>query len=138
MKESSIQKKIMLALSNVGARLFRNNVGKCWIGRSKVITEKTTMTLNPGDVVITSARRFNAGLHKGSSDLIGWTPIEVTQAMVGGKVAVFTAPEIKSNKGRLSEDQKKFLKKLNDDGGIGFVARSEEEALQKLEDLMPS
>lgn len=36
----------------------------------------------------------------------------------------FMAIEIKSEKGRLSDHQIKFLKSVNEEGGLGFVARS--------------
>lgn len=59
------------------------------------------------------------GLTKGSSDIIGFTQHE--------GIAVFTAIEVKSEKGKLSKDQKIFLKIVKDFGGIAEVIRSKED-----------
>lgn len=61
------------------------------------------------------------GLCKGSSDLIGWTST--------GK---FLAIEVKFGKNILSTDQIKFLDAVNKSGGIGFVASSTTDVLDKL------
>jgi len=44
----------------------------------------------------------------------------------------FIAIEIKSEKGKLSPAQENFLKLVNDNGGIGFVARSAMDVIQQL------
>jgi len=48
--------------------------------------------------------------------------------IAGAKVAVFTAIEVKSEKGLASEPQLNFLTELRNDGGIAEIARSVEEA----------
>ncbi len=65
----------------------------------------------------------------GGSDLIGWTPVKITPDMVGKKIAVFTAIEVKTPTGRATDDQINFLHRLAQDGGIGGIARSPEEAV---------
>ena len=50
--------------------------------------------------------------------------------MVGQKVAIFTAIEVKKPKGRVSPEQKQFIEKLTNDGGLAGVARSEQEAVE--------
>ena len=52
MKESDIQRKIMIEVSKLGHRVFRNNTG--------------LFTLDDG-------RKVRTGLCVGSSDLVGWT-----------------------------------------------------------------
>lgn len=101
--ETALQNAIRLAISPTGARLFRNSVG--------------TAVTRTGATI-----RF--GLCVGSSDLIGWTPRD--------GVAVFTAIEVKTATGRLSEEQEKFLAAVEKAGGIAGVARSQEEAIALL------
>ncbi len=68
----------------------------------------------------------NAGLGKGSSDLIGWTPTTITQEMVGKKVAVFTAIEVKVPGARTEPsrifDQTLFIEAVKRDGGFAGFA----------------
>jgi hypothetical protein len=50
--------------------------------------------------------------------------------MVGQTVAVFTALETKTTKGKASEKQDAFIKAVNDNGGRAGVVRSIEDALR--------
>lgn len=109
MQESNVMKSIMLCASKVGARLFRNNVG--------VLQDKF------GNYV-----RY--GLAQGSSDLIGWTQIEITPEMVGKKVAVFTAIETKKSNFKIKntpEHQINFIEVVKKSGGIAGVACSDDD-----------
>lgn len=126
MKERSITDDILLAASNAGARLFRQNVGLGWIGKM-IRKTKTTLTLE-------HPRPLHAGLCKGSSDIIGWTPVEITPEMVGATVAVFTAVEVKTPGVQLSTEQDKFIKIVRSHGGFALMARGVdhyEDQLQK-------
>ena len=105
--ESTILSRVMLRLSDLGARVFRNNVG-------------VAKTEN-GSVV-----RY--GLCNGSSDLIGWKTITVTPDMVGREIAVFVAVEVKAAKGRASDEQKNFINRVKESGGIAGIVKSEAEA----------
>lgn len=80
--------------------------------------------------MIENPRPLQAGLCEGSSDLIGWTTVEVTPAMVGKKIAIFTALEIKTESGRASKEQINFITRVREAGGIAGIARSEQEATQ--------
>lgn len=64
------------------------------------------------------------GLGTGSSDLIGWT-----------NKGRFLAIEVKTDKGRVTEEQENFLDQVNLSGGIGFVARSVQDVVDKLSNL---
>lgn len=120
--ETEAQKKIRLALSAATpAVLFRNNTGMGWIGR-QVHKTGTSITLE-------DCRPLHAGLTKGSSDLIGWTKVEITPDMVGKTVAVFTAVECKASRGKASEEQVNFLNVVNKSGGIAGIAKNEQEAI---------
>lgn len=120
MTEKNIQSLIHIAVSKEGSTIFRNNTGMAWQG--EVIRKKDY-------IVIKNPRPIHAGLCPGSSDLIGWTPLTITADMVGKTVAVFTSIEVKSQRGRTSEEQKNFIAKVRESGGIAGIARSEKEAL---------
>lgn len=111
MKETSILKLVQMAMSTIGARALRNNVG--------VLQDRST------------GRHVKFGLCVGSSDLIGWVPVRVTEKMVGSTVAVFLAIETKVP-GKNPEPfsaQEHFIKAVNGAGGIAIVAHSQEEAV---------
>ena len=127
MKENPIQKRILLACSRGASRLFRMNVGMGWIGQSKRFGRVANIYAQPGDVLIRNARPFHAGI-EGMSDLIGWRTIEITPDMVGKKVAVYAAIEVKQKTGRIRPEQKAFIDNVKKHGGIAGVARSVEEA----------
>ena len=109
MTEAAIMRQIQLHATKLGMRLFRNNVG-------------VAMT--------SSGSMVKFGLCAGSSDLIGMIPVEITQEMVGQKIAVFCAVEVKTKKGKLTKQQVLFLEMVNSMGGIGVVVKSPED-LQK-------
>lgn len=136
MKEQNILKTIMLAVTQyTKSRIFRNNTGTGWVGESKRISKRTSVFLNPGDVVIRNARPLRAGLCVGSSDLIGWSKREITPEMVGKEIAIFTAIEVKTESGRIRKEQLNFIEKIKKDGGIAGIARSEGEAVDLINKL---
>ncbi len=101
--ETEIMKQIQ-TLSKGRVRLFRNNVG------------------------FDAHNKVRYGLMPGSSDLIGWTEIEITPHHVGRKVAIFTAIEVKSQFGRIRPDQQNFVDFVDKSGGIAGICRSIQEA----------
>lgn len=108
MKETAIQQAVRLALSQAGAVMFRNNQGAYQDDQGRWIKYGVC---NPG-----------------GSDLIGWTPIQVTQDMVGKTVAVFTAVEVKTPKGKVTDAQQNFIDQVNKAGGRAGVVRSPDDA----------
>jgi hypothetical protein len=126
-KEINIQRNIMLAVSKAGARIFRNNVGTAWAGKSYAAKD--------GKRVIENAQLIRFGLCTGSSDLIGWKSLTITPEMVGTKVAIFCAVEVKTFKGRARDEQKNFIDKLTNDGGFAGVARTEDEAVEIIRNI---
>lgn len=111
MKEQSHYAKIQADHTKNG-RLFRNNTGTAFQGQK--------VTVN-GRLMISEPRQIEFGLCVGSSDLIGWTEIVVTPEMVGQKIAVFTAVEVKKNGKKPTEKQINFINHVNGAGGIGRV-----------------
>lgn len=127
MTEHAIQNEIRNALAGK-ALIFRANVGQAWAG-SKV------ERLRGNKVLIHDARPFTTGLPPGFSDLFGLTPVVITPDMVGQTVAVFTALEVKTAKGKASEKQQNFIKAVNDNGGRAGVVRSADDAVRVVDGL---
>ena len=99
-KETNIVGDCMIALSNEGARVFRNNTG--------VLKDKT-------------GRPVKFGLCKGGSDIIGICP--------DGK---FLAVECKTEKGRASPAQVRFIEMVQSMGGRAGIARCAQDAIDIL------
>jgi hypothetical protein len=123
----AILRQIMAACGKGATRLFRQNVGKGWVGKSIPIRGRCTIQAEPGDVLVKAARPLIAGLCNGSSDLIGWHTVEITPDMVGQRIAVFVALEVK-DKGRLTPEQATFLRVVSEAGGIAAEVRSVDDA----------
>ena len=127
-QETNLVRKIMLKLGkNPNIRIFRNNVGSGYIGASKMFSQAQTVNVKAGDVLIQNARYFEAGLCVGSSDLIGLKAMTITPEMVGTEIAVFVAIEVKLPKGKVQENQLRFLDMVQKLGGKGFICRDENE-----------
>lgn len=96
-------------------RLFRNSVG--------------AYRNNQGQFV-----RY--GLGPGTSDLIGWRTTVVSPDMVGKRVAIFVAIEVKDPAGKTNQErlknQKQFVKIVREHGGIAGFALSVDSALDLL------
>lgn len=130
-KETNLQKQIRVGIQEqIGSniRTYRNNTGEAWQGKSS----RTSL----GHVVIENPQRVKYGLKKGSSDLIGIYQIEITPEMVGKKIGIFTAIEIKTEKGVVSKEQKDFINTINKLGGIAGTARSVEDAVGLINDYL--
>jgi hypothetical protein len=81
-------------------------------------------------MILRGARPFSTGLPKGFSDLFGWVSVEVTEKMVGQRLAVFCAIEVKSKTGRVSPEQTRFVEAVQKAGGRAVIARGAEDLLQ--------
>ena len=104
--EAYVQNKIRLAVGSGDVRLFRNNTGA---------------------LLDMQGRLVKFGLCKGSSDLIGFRSITITPDMVGQKIAVFSAIEVK-DKGKATVDQRNFINIINNAGGYAGVAKNVNDA----------
>lgn len=109
LSETSIQQEIRLACSRGPVRLWRNNSGSLPDPRT-------------GRYV-----QFGVG-SPGGSDLIGYRKVTITPEMVGTELPVFAAVEVKTAKGKATEQQKAFIEHIRNAGGIAGVARSVDEA----------
>jgi hypothetical protein len=91
--------------------LWRNNVGALRDERGRLVTY---------------------GLCKGSSDLIGLRQVVIGPEHLGQTLAVFSALEVKTTRGRIREEQEKFLQLVQQLGGRAGVVRCMDDALQIL------
>lgn len=114
--ETALLKRLLVSVSALGARIFRNQVGQY-----RLALKDCTRCMRHGRII-------RSGLCVGSSDLVGWAPVTITPEMVGQRVAVFVAIECKSAAGRLGTEQRQFLQVVQQHGGIVCCARSEADA----------
>lgn len=132
--EQTIQKRIMLALSRAGSRIFRNNVGAVTYRDPHRSQSGGPVTQCPRCGASNGAKRVvRYGLCKGSSDVIGWTQHRVTDADIGRLVAIFTAIEVKRPGGHATAEQCDFIDAVRAHGGIAGIAISPEQALEIVE-----
>ena len=102
MGEAEYMRQIQLAAADDGVCLYRNNVGMCRDDKGRVV-------------------KF--GLCKGSSDLIGYRPVTITEDMVGETIAVFTSVETKGPRTPVTPEQYNWLKAVRRAGGIARLLR---------------
>jgi hypothetical protein len=102
-----------LARVTTDERLFRINAGIGWTGRIVEHSDEFIRLKFP--------RPFH-GAPTGFPDLIGWKTVEITPEMIGQKIAVFQAVEVKAT-GDLSDEQRKFRDVLTSMGGEFRVMR---------------
>ena len=123
MKESDIQNQILIELSKQGTVAFRINAGSFWAG--EIMSNKDNMLLmkNPRKV---------QGAPEGTSDIIGVTSVMITTEMVGTRVGVFTAIEVKKPGQNPKPHQVNFLSQMRSRGALAGVARSPEDAVRIL------
>jgi VRR-NUC domain len=104
--EGQLVYDLRLALSVGNTRLFRINCG--------------TFELIDG-------RFITVGV-PGMSDLIGWQSRLILPKDVGQRFAIFTALEVKSERGRATPEQLAFIETVRGAGGLAGVVRSLAEA----------
>ena len=112
--EKQILNELMLKASQLGNRLWRNNVGIAYQG---------IPTWKGRHVILKNARCIKFGLCKGSSDLIGYKKITIKPEHVGKTMAVFHAVEVKTEKIPVTKEQDNFIRRVNYDGGEAEVYR---------------
>jgi hypothetical protein len=107
--EHEIQQRIRLACAGPGqeVRLWRNNVGRLIDAPGRLVT---------------------FGLCPGSADLIGYVPVTITPEMVGMRLAVFAAVEVKRPGKRATPQQLQWLGAARAAGGRAGIATSVDEA----------
>lgn len=104
MKETYWLRRAMLRLARLGFTVFRNNVGVARYGRGA---------------------RVRYGLAKGASDIIGWKTVTIEECHLGMELALFTAVEVKTEQGRLTREQCRFLDAVARAGGLAYVVKND-------------
>lgn len=127
MSENRIQSEVLRAIGSLpNVRIFRNQVGFGWVGRVAYQDRAA------GIVHLHHSQPVTMGLATGSSDLVGWRKRVITPDMVGQEVAQFLCVEVKTPKGTVRAAQEHWREVVNQWGGIAFVTRSAEDALNIL------
>lgn len=109
--EKSVIARVLSTLDPDTERLFRINAGTGWIGR--------IVKRSPTSMILANPRPLKAG-PAGWPDLFGWRAVEITPNMVGQRIAVARAIEVKAGGSEvdLSDDQKRFRDLFESMGGI--------------------
>lgn len=110
--ESQLLAQVRLACSRGSVRLWRNQCGALEDKRGRWV-------------------QFGVA-SPGGSDLIGYKTVTVTPDMVGQRVAIFAAIETKAPRGRLTDEQARFIEAVRAAGGIAGEVRSVADALALL------
>jgi len=133
MKEDSAINKTFLLLRTW--RLFRNNVGGAWQGKSKWINNKSDDIKKrvKKSIIIFMPKFIKYGLLKGSGDLIGWRTITITKEMVGTKIAQFVSVEVKTINDTTKREQKDWKDVVNNAGGLAVISREQEDGSMKID-----
>jgi hypothetical protein len=111
--EVASQAELRLRFSQLGGRLWRNNVGAC----------QTTDGRHIRYGLANDSQRVNRSIK--SSDLIGITPVLITDMHVGLTLGQFTAIEVKRSDWTYSGTerelaQRKFIELVKSLGGEGY------------------
>lgn len=107
-REGRVIRERLKSLDPKCERMTRINSGVAWTGQ---VTRRT-----PEYIILKNPRPFH-GAPKGTPDICGWTTVTITPDMVGQKVAIFTAEEVKVS-GTLTKQQSRFGRLLERMGGI--------------------
>ena len=138
-RETPILRTIWLAVART-TTLFRLNTGMAWASGGGKVTKRSD-----GAAIVPFGRQIALGFSKpdntplaGSSDLIGWHSITITPEMVGARIAVFTAVEVKrTGGGRRRPEQITFIDNVRAAGGIAGFASSPDDAIKIISDWFP-
>lgn len=108
MKETNIQNFSLIAGSQSGAMIWRNQVGTFY--------NRSGNPVKVGNV--------------GAADSLGVVPVVITQDMVGKTIGVAIACEFKAKRGRQSDDQKRWQSNFEKRGGKYALIRSPDDMVE--------
>lgn len=142
MSEAGVASRILLGAHKVASKLFRTNSGKAWMSN---LGPSGVKRLDDGSVLIIAPRAIGLGMclangdsAPGQSDHHGWTVKTIPPEWVGRRVAIITAVEDKrEHGGRVSDEQRRHIALIHNDGGIAVVANTPEIALDYIANWAP-
>lgn len=106
---------------------YRNDCGQGYQGGQKFkVKADGVIPVKEGDLILKNPSPVKYGLQKGSGDLVGWTPVKVTEKLVGKTIAVFTSVEIKTIKDKPGRDQIIWYFNIKMAGGIAIILHCNE------------
>lgn len=123
--EYNVKASGKLAAAECGAVTFENPVGGAWVCPPN--KRKKSKRNGVSIVTLESPRWVDYGLCQGSGDTIGWITQEITQDMVGQKVARFVSIEYKTCDGRPREGQQQWHEAVWRAGGYTGFARCDDD-----------
>lgn len=121
MNENILGKRLCLIASQLGHRIFRCNQGESWIGKAVFFSKPAKIDVYPGDVIIRKAKRIHFGLTNGCGDYVGFS-----------KDGKFISVELKTETGKIREEQINFADTVRRAGGIAGIVRDEEQGFELL------
>lgn len=129
MSEKHLLNAVSIYFTELGGRIFRNNIGMAYAGRGKPYRAQmpVSVRIEPGDVVLRQAVPIKYGLHVGSGDSIGWRPVVITPEMVGTTIAQFCSVESKYGSTATTPEQKNWCDVVNRAGGYAKIIHSIDE-----------
>ena len=121
---STVVQRVLMYVSELGWRLFKNHVGSAWHG---IVGEEFMISDKRGKFKVIELRKaymITYGLRPGSSDLVGWQTVKITPDMVGDRIAQFCAIECKTGQyATITAEQRNFLQVVRKAGGYAAVAQ---------------
>jgi hypothetical protein len=131
-QHSSLLADILTDATARGMRLSRNETGVGFLGDPVDERDESTSRGRVHVVTLLNARRVRYGVFGpvqgvkdsgGGLDLIGWTPLIITERHVGSLAAIFTAIDAKTGGQRLAPNQRNFAQVVTAAGGLCYVGR---------------
>lgn len=117
--EREIQTAIQLACSREGVRLLRSNAGLAWQG--------TVVSQTPARLVLAYPRPIKL-MAPGCGDLIGWRSLKIDDRVL----AQFASLEVKTPRGRPTDEQLAWQATVRRAGGLAEIVRSVDQATAAL------
>lgn len=142
LSEAGVTSRWLLLTAKLRMVLFRTNSGRAWIS---ALGPKGVRQLNDGSIHIAQARSIGMGMCMvngttvpGLSDHNGYTIKTIPPEWVGRQVAIYTCSEEKRQKGgRATEDQKSYVMRVREAGGIGLIVNDAAAAAAEVEAWEP-
>ncbi len=133
LSEAGVTSRWLLLTAKLRTFLYRTNSGRAWISG---LGPKGVKKLADGSVHILQARSIGLGMCLANGDTApglpdhnGYTIKVIPPEWVGRQIAVYTASEEKRQRGgRATDDQKAYILRIREAGGIGLIVNDADTA----------